>query len=88
MPSRISAQDDRTKLILDLDDASTALHDLEVDPDEMRDISEERPDLLREARARIDAHLSELRRYPSYRPIRATLDEEDVERLRSLGYVD
>lgn len=86
-PSRVAAQDDRLKLILDLEDGSSALYDLAADPRELRDLSASQPDLLRAARGKIDEHLEVLRDYPSYRPVRTTLDEQDRERLRSLGYV-
>jgi len=62
----------------------TQLYDLETDPAERRDLSASNPDLVRDLRARLDAHVAtrrETRDAPDFTP-------EEVERLRALGYLD
>ena len=83
----IVAQNDNLKLILDLETGATELYDLGEDPGELRDIASERKDLLDLMQQRIQAHLESVGSFPSYRPSATALSEEDIEKLRSLGYV-
>jgi arylsulfatase len=74
------------KLIHNSKDGSWALYDLELDPDETRDIAANRPDITAELSAEMRA------RYAGFDPSpaptdRIELDREELERLRALGYV-
>jgi arylsulfatase A-like enzyme len=75
----------RWKSMWDRKSDAVLLFDLESDPGELRDLSAERPDVLAEHRARIDV-LS--RSLATAGDAGQSLDEEDLERLRALGYVD
>jgi arylsulfatase A-like enzyme len=83
----IVAQNQRLKLILDLETGASELYDLREDPDESTDLAAERPDLLDAMKSEVQAHLDYLRSFPSYRPTPTALSDEDIEKLRSLGYV-
>jgi arylsulfatase A-like enzyme len=60
------------------------LYDLTKDPNELRDLSQKRPELLSELREAIDRELESSQRSPA---IDADISEEDSARLRALGYV-
>ena len=57
------------------------------DPGEQRNIASERDDLLDLMQQKVQAHLESVGSFPSYRPTPTELSEEDIEKLRSLGYV-
>jgi hypothetical protein len=67
--------------------AAAKLYDLGADPGELHDIASERDDLLDLMKRRVQAHLESVGSFPSYRPTPTALSEEDIEKLRSLGYV-
>jgi arylsulfatase A-like enzyme len=83
----VVAQNDRLKLILDLETGAAELYDLGEDPGELRDLAAERDDLLDMMQRRVQAHLEFVGSFPSYRPTPTALSDEDIEKLRSLGYV-
>ena len=83
----VVAQNDNLKLILDLETGAAELYDLGADPGELHDIASERDDLLDLMQRRVQAHLESVGSFPSYRPTPTALSEEDIEKLRSLGYV-
>jgi arylsulfatase A-like enzyme len=83
----IVAQNEQLKLILDLETGSVELYDLVEDPGEQRNIASERDDLLDLMQQRVQVHLESLRSFPSFRPTSTALSDEDIEKLRSLGYV-
>jgi arylsulfatase A-like enzyme len=60
------------------------LYDLARDPNEQRDLSQERPELLSELSGALDRELESSQRSPA---IDADISEEDAARLRALGYV-
>jgi arylsulfatase A-like enzyme len=70
------------KLVLDPEQGATRLYDLENDPRERVDVSDAHPELARELRL-------ELERFRARQPQAAPplpLTEQDLERLRDLGY--
>ena len=78
--------EERHKLIRDENSALVELYDLENDPAELRDLQEPRPELvLRLSRTleRAIEHAASGKVNPSIRPI----NDAEIERLRSLGYV-
>jgi arylsulfatase A-like enzyme len=77
-----SVREGNFKLHFDALRGTHALYDLSVDPGEATDISQGYPELT----ARLVAHMKE--RYPALPPEREgiELDENDVDRLRALGY--
>ncbi len=83
----LAAQNERFKLILDLESGERELYDLAKDPGEQRDIAPESQELSARLIRRVESHLETLSEYPAYRPALTPLSEEDIERLRSLGYV-
>jgi arylsulfatase A-like enzyme len=83
----IAVQDSKLKLILDLENGDHQLFDLTQDPGELHDIAAERVEDLDRMKSRVKFHLDAVREYPAYRATPAPLSEEDIERLRSLGYV-
>jgi len=83
----IVAQNEDLKLILDLETGAVELYDLVEDPGEQRNIASERDDLLDLMQQKVQAHLESVGSFPSYRPTPTELSEEDIEKLRSLGYV-
>lgn len=60
------------------------LYDLTEDPDEHRDLSQERPELVSEMRDALDRELASSQRFPA---VEADISDEDAARLRALGYV-
>lgn len=60
------------------------LYDLTEDPDEHRDLSQERPELVSELRDALDRELASSQRFPA---VEADISDEDAARLRALGYV-
>lgn len=76
----------RHKIIHDSKTQKWLLYDLESDPGESRDLSEEKPEITR----RLAAEMRE--RYRDFDPTpspqnRVELEVEQLERLRALGYV-
>jgi len=85
---------ERHKLILESSDTryfpsyqtragDVELYDLRRDPKETRDIASEEPDLVSELRAKLDAFLSDSRGHTADE----ITGEDEIERLRKLGYV-
>ena len=83
----VVAQSEGLKLILDLETGDAELYDVCGDPGEQHDIASERDDLLGLMRRRVQLHLEAVGAFPRYRPAPTALSDEDIERLRSLGYV-
>jgi hypothetical protein len=82
---RESVRDARFKLIVDRSTGTEVLHDLELDPDETTDFGH------RNTPAR-DNLRDEMRRWRAgfdtgFTPVPMTLDPDEIERLRALGYV-
>ena len=77
---------DRFKLILTPEDSLEELYDLDQDPDEQRNIVSDDPDTTASLTKILLARLAEAEARAA-RPQQQTLTEEQVERLRSLGYV-
>jgi arylsulfatase A-like enzyme len=75
----------RFKTVVRRRDAAAALFDLEMDPEERRDVAESHPDVQRRHLARME-DLS--RALAAGRPTRGTLSESDRARLRALGYLE
>jgi len=73
-------------LILERDRAE--LYDLRADPRERRDVAKERPDVVSELRAFLDAHLAASERDAPAPAAAKPLDDTLRERLRALGYGD
>jgi arylsulfatase len=77
---------DHFKLILTPEDSLEELYDLSTDPDELHNLVSEDPEKTAEFTKILLARLAEAQaRAPS--PEQQTLTEEQLERLRSLGYV-
>jgi len=71
-----------------LDDAVVVFaSDHGEDPGEYRNIASERDDLLDLMQQQVQIHLESVESFPSYRPTPTALSEEDIEKLRSLGYI-
>ncbi|HXV74967.1 MAG TPA: sulfatase [Candidatus Polarisedimenticolaceae bacterium] len=83
----LAVQDRRWKLILDLETGSHRLFDLDHDPGELRDRSADESEQVARMKQRVEEHLETLERFPSFRPTPTPLSDEDIERLRSLGYL-
>ncbi len=64
------------------------LFDLRADPDELRDVAAERPEVVADLLARRDAHLRETAPASAHEGSAAPLDEAATDALRKLGYVD
>jgi arylsulfatase A-like enzyme len=83
--SLYAVSDGRWKLILHRErakDAGMELYDLQADPQELNDLSQEFPDVI----ARLRDELKEMEAVVQDPP-RPTMDEKTRERLRSLGYI-
>jgi arylsulfatase A-like enzyme len=63
------------------------LFDLETDPGEKRDLAASKPELLATLREKIRQAYEELEKRGGEAPTRA-LGEDEVDRLRALGYVE
>jgi arylsulfatase A-like enzyme len=74
----------RYKLIRLEGDGATELYDLDVDPEERHDLSEERPEVVRALVAELDRVKRSAR--PRFDRSPARLDPETRERLSALGY--
>ena len=74
------------KLIVDRSVGTTSLYDLRADPGETRDIGSLQPDLRADLRAELERW--RVRALRPITPLPLTLDPEDIERLRALGYVE
>jgi arylsulfatase A-like enzyme len=75
----------RWKSTLRRSDGKAFLYDLETDPEERHDLSQEKPRVVLSHRNRLDQLTQELRAQSAPQ---AGLSEEDKERLRILGYLD
>ena len=77
---------DRFKLILTPEDALKELYDLDADPDELQNLASEDPERTAALAKILLTRVAEAQaKAPS--PEQQTLTEEQLERLRSLGYV-
>ena len=77
---------DRVKLILTPEDSLEELYDLTADPDELQNLVSDDPERTADLSKILLARLAEAQaKAPS--PEQQTLTEEQLERLRSLGYV-
>ncbi len=74
------------KLIVDRSLGTTQFYDLRADPQELRDIGALLPDLRSELREELDRFRT--RQIRAVTPLPLSLDPEDIERLRALGYVE
>lgn len=82
----VGVQDDRFKLIHRLDDDAYELYDLTADPAERNDLFSDygaQHDIVRPLLARLE----ELRTLPRLEPQPIGLSDEELERLRALGYI-
>lgn len=68
------------------------LYDLEADPEELRDLAAERPDVASEMRRLLAREIRQGRRHPYLREVgaveRVEMSEEVEDTLRSLGYLE
>ena len=80
------ARDGRYKLVWEGDTDSVRLFDLAVDPDETQDLSAAKPELARELRLQLLAHLQSVSARALSKDT-APLTKEVRERLKSLGYL-
>lgn len=89
-PRIVSVQDSRYKLIREpaARPARLLLFDLEADPGETRDLSGERPEILKRLRKALDRQMMKLEKTGTLLEARGDLTQEEVEKLRSLGYID
>lgn len=76
----------RYKLIVDRSTGLETLHDLAIDPAEMRDYSSHLPTVRDELRAALITWQQQARSSVQTTPL--TLTEEEIERLRALGYIE
>ena len=74
------------KLIIDPGSRSRQLYDLEADPEELDDITAQKPQIADELQRRLELHLSEVG--PTAAQGEVTLSPEMEEELRALGYLD
>ena len=77
---------DGFKLLVDEEDAQPALFSMDEDPGERRDLAAEEPERVSALRRRLDA--LEGLRLPRRRKARVEEDEETLEALRALGYLE
>jgi hypothetical protein len=63
------------------------LFDTRADPREQRNLAESDPELRDQLLDRLQAHPAQLKEAGTLLEVRGELTEEDVERLRSLGYL-
>jgi arylsulfatase A-like enzyme len=77
----------RFKLIRDDESQRIELYDLEADPEERRNLAEQRPELRDRLLHELEARLEQAARVGVAAPERR-LEEEELEALRKLGYVD
>ncbi|RME27367.1 MAG: hypothetical protein D6798_04730 [Deltaproteobacteria bacterium] len=95
---RIRTERGRIKYILDPDEARELLFDLDVDPEELQDLSAEQPEVVERLRGRVaqetGIRISEeggrlrFTRASQEQEHQQSASEEDLQRLRALGYVD
>jgi arylsulfatase A-like enzyme len=76
---------DRWKTTLRRSDGKAFLYNLETDPEERHDLSQQKRLVVLSHRMRLNQLTQELR---AQEAPQAELSEEDKERLRSLGYLD
>lgn len=69
------------------DPTQEELFDLQEDPGELRNLSEERPELLARMSERLDETMAQYGAKAGTEE-RIELDEDSIERLRSLGYLE
>lgn len=92
-PARYAAQRGRWKLIHDVGRDRSWLFDRESDPGEQVDVAAANPDTVEELRRALEARRALFARIASRAVVDAAasdevLDDEALQRLRSLGYVD
>ncbi len=86
---RLAVQDARFKLVLSGLPPGQQLYDLQEDPEESRDVSAERPEVLARLQAVGEAHRALPEAVPrSAGPGPADVADDLRERLRALGYLD
>jgi arylsulfatase A-like enzyme len=85
-PQRRSIQDDRYKLILEIDSGRIELYDLAADPGERRNLAAERKQEADRLLGLLEQWSARMRTAPSSPEI-ATEDADALEQLRALGYV-
>ena len=85
-PGRSSVTVGRYKLIADADGGKTRLFDLISDPGELLDIASVRPDVVRDLKVRLLDELMTIAANAPEPEVTAELTDEEVERLRELGY--
>lgn len=73
------------KLVADREDGSVLLYDLVADPMETRNVADERSDDVAQLKGFLRDWQHSLRRLPS---TSEQLDDETIEGLRGLGYLD
>lgn len=76
-------RDHRFKLIYDWRKHTTQLYDLQADPLELQEISEKNPEVVKV----LLGEMKNMMRSPNAPETRVELSEEEIRRLRSLGYV-
>jgi arylsulfatase A-like enzyme len=87
-PDTIAIRHGSHKLIRDLEGGGAdELFDLAADPGEGRDLASERPELAESLGRELDAELARLKSLGVGRADPRSLEEEQLEILRSLGYV-
>jgi arylsulfatase A-like enzyme len=76
------------KLIHDRLTDEYELYDLAVDPLERRDLAEQRPELLHELKGELEAWVQRLESAGSRPAAQQTIDADEREMLKKLGYID
>ena len=82
---RESVRNDRYKLIVDRSTGTEVLHDLELDPGETRDFGHGQVEIR--ATLHDELQMWRTRQGTGFTPTPVTLDPDEIERLRALGYV-
>ena len=84
---RYSVRGDDWKLIVGITPPATELYDLRADPAERRNVAAQHPDTVQALNRRLDDWLAERPTLAAIVPRDVELSEDDLERLRSLGYL-
>jgi len=84
----VSVENGRIKLIRQYPDGIVGLFDQVADRAELRNLAQERPETRRFLEQQLEKWTRSLRNIPTLLTKSAVLSEEEVERLRSLGYLD
>jgi len=83
----VSVQNTDHKLIWNFPNGQPALYDLNSDPDEQEDVSSDNPDLAASLARVLSRHVIDLGEKGSLLRTQESMSPEEVERLRSLGYL-